>query len=179
MASFANDTASSSDSSHVRYYFTYGSNMHLQQMAQRCEESILYSKGRLEGYKWQVNSRGGANIVEGDGADFVEGLIFTVSSRDLDSLRRHEKISEGYFVEKEIDINIEKLSILHFEKQKTTRIADEMAYYQARIKTGGPLGSWNAILKKEASTQKHTCMFYEIFYATLILVLTCLKLKRM
>ncbi|KAH3941178.1 gamma-glutamylcyclotransferase [Parastagonospora nodorum] len=156
MASVTHDAVSSQDSSYGRFYFTYGSNMHLQQMAQRCEESILYSKGRLKGYKWQINSRGGANIVRGNDADFVEGLIFIVSSRDLDSLRKYEKISEGYFVEKEIDINIEKLSILAFERQKTTRIAEEIAMYRAEVGAGGPLGSWQARLKNEKRTKKNT-----------------------
>ncbi|USP79398.1 hypothetical protein yc1106_06672 [Curvularia clavata] len=156
MTSVANDAVSSHDNKYARFYFTYGSNMHLQQMAERCEESILYSKGRLKGYKWQINSRGGANIVRGDQTDYVEGLIFIISSRDLDSLRKYEKISEGYFVERKIDVNIEKLSISAFEGQRTTRVIEEMAIYRVTGDAERLLGSWKARLKMEEPLKKNT-----------------------
>lgn len=115
--------------------------------------------------------------MRGHDTDFVEGLIFIISPRDLDSLRKYEKISEGYFVEKEIDINVEKLSMPAFEEQKTTRVAEEMAMYRAEVEAGKPLGSWKAGLTMGKSIKKSKCMFDAVFYAPFVLLLTRIKLR--
>lgn len=47
-----------------RLYFAYGSNLSPEQMAHRCPDSIFLGKATLCGYRWQVNERGRANIVE-------------------------------------------------------------------------------------------------------------------
>ena len=75
-----------------RLYFAYGSNMHLQQMAARCHDSRLFAKGILRGYKWQINSRGGAKMIKGSLKDFVEGIAFTVSPSDVQALRNYEGV---------------------------------------------------------------------------------------
>ncbi|PSN69263.1 hypothetical protein BS50DRAFT_572429 [Corynespora cassiicola Philippines] len=49
-------------------YFGYGSNLWLEQMRTRCPESEYLGVARLDGYKWLINERGYANVVEvGDG----------------------------------------------------------------------------------------------------------------
>lgn len=47
-----------------RLYFAYGSNLSPEQMGRRCPDSIFLGKATLRGYRWQVNERGVANIVE-------------------------------------------------------------------------------------------------------------------
>jgi len=45
-------------------YFGYGSNLWLQQMKLRCPTSQYVGVARLNGYRWMINERGYANVVE-------------------------------------------------------------------------------------------------------------------
>jgi len=45
-------------------YFAYGSNLSLAQMNLRCPTSSYIGLARLRGYRWIINTRGYANIVE-------------------------------------------------------------------------------------------------------------------
>ena len=45
-------------------YLAYGSNLSTTQMSQRCPESRLVGVAVLEGWRWIINERGYANIVE-------------------------------------------------------------------------------------------------------------------
>ncbi|KAI0099791.1 hypothetical protein GGR51DRAFT_534402 [Nemania sp. FL0031] len=102
---------SSNDPTSEKHYFAFGSNMHLEQMAKRCPRSKLRGKGRLRGYKWQINKRGVANIVEGDPRDFVEGLLFAVTDPDIVTLDRNEGVSKGLYNKEKRRIECEPLSI--------------------------------------------------------------------
>ena len=77
-------------------YFAYGSNMHLTQMADRCPGSIFKGKGRLLGYRWQINERGVANIVESR-SNYVEGVIYEIDKGDRRQLDRNEGVGRGYY----------------------------------------------------------------------------------
>ena len=46
------------------FYFGYGSNMRKDQMIQRCPQSKFIGIGCLDGWRWQINERGYANVVE-------------------------------------------------------------------------------------------------------------------
>lgn len=78
------------------YYFAYGSNMSLKQMADRCPSSLFMGKGRLDGYRWQINQRGVANIVECEG-EYVEGLIYQIDAKDKRQLDRNEGVSLRFY----------------------------------------------------------------------------------
>ncbi|CRL22562.1 Gamma-glutamylcyclotransferase [Penicillium camemberti] len=78
------------------YYFAYGSNMSLKQMAERCPSSLFKGKGRIEGYRWQINQRGVANIVESRG-DYVEGLVYQIDATDKRKLNRSEGVALGFY----------------------------------------------------------------------------------
>lgn len=45
-------------------YFGSGSNLWLDQMARRCPDSEWLGIARLPGYRWIINSRGSANVVQ-------------------------------------------------------------------------------------------------------------------
>ncbi|KAI0146142.1 hypothetical protein GGR57DRAFT_479622 [Xylariaceae sp. FL1272] len=94
-----------------KLYFAFGSNMHLEQMAKRCPRSKLVAKGTLHNYKWQINDRGVANIVEADAEDFVEGLLFAVTHRDVVTLDINEGVSLGFYNKVDRLIEREPLSI--------------------------------------------------------------------
>lgn len=38
-------------------------------------------KGKVDGYRWQINQRGVANIVQCKG-EYVEGLIYQIGAKD-------------------------------------------------------------------------------------------------
>lgn len=78
------------------YYFAYGSNMSLKQMAERCPSSLFMGKGRIDGFRWQINQRGVANIVECEG-EYVEGLIYQIDAKDKRQLDRNEGVSLGFY----------------------------------------------------------------------------------
>ena len=50
--------------SNITIYFGYGSNLWRQQMEQRCPHSEYKGVARLNDYKWLINERGYANVVE-------------------------------------------------------------------------------------------------------------------
>ena len=77
-------------------YFAYGSNMALTQMASRCPSSTFEGKGRLLGYRWQINERGVGNIIESHG-DYVEGIVYEIDRDSRRQLDRNEGVGRGYY----------------------------------------------------------------------------------
>ncbi|KAI7768413.1 hypothetical protein ACKAV7_013422 [Fusarium commune] len=78
-------------------YFTYGSNLHLAQMAHRCPGSVFKGKATLESYRWQINERGVANVVESGSDHSVEGLLYMIGPKDERTLDRSEGVSKGFY----------------------------------------------------------------------------------
>jgi hypothetical protein len=76
-------------------YFAYGSNLHLAQMESRCPESRYQGLGILYDYKWQINTRGFANVIPSPG-DRVEGLCYLLSKKDERILDRSEGVPTAY-----------------------------------------------------------------------------------
>ncbi|KAJ5512841.1 hypothetical protein N7463_002393 [Penicillium fimorum] len=108
-------------------YFAYGSNMHLQQMAKRCPDSTIFAKGTLRNYKWQVNSRGGGNVVEGGPEDIVQGIVFKVSSSDIQTLRCCEGIEKQHFAEEKLAIEVECILEPEFRDRRTVDVVEMLA----------------------------------------------------
>ncbi|KAF5609350.1 uncharacterized protein FSUBG_4143 [Fusarium subglutinans] len=78
-------------------YFAYGSNLHLAQMAHRCPGSVFKGKATLESYRWQINERGVANVVESGSDHSVEGLLYMIGPKDERTLDRSEGVSKGFY----------------------------------------------------------------------------------
>lgn len=66
-------------------------------MAQRCPQSVFKGKATLPGYKWQINERGVANVVESAGDHVVEGLVYLVNRKDERTLDRSEGVARGFY----------------------------------------------------------------------------------
>jgi gamma-glutamylcyclotransferase len=91
-------------------YFGYGSNLWRQQMEQRCPHSEFQGVARLNDYKWLINERGYANIVQlpshSDDSqssseakayeDEVWGLVYTLQPTDEARLDRNEGVPVAY-----------------------------------------------------------------------------------
>lgn len=84
-----------------RLYFGYGSNLWKDQMIKRCPTSVYCGIARMKEYRWIINKRGYANIVQiGDGnndhTDEVWGLVFLLEDTDEVKLDLNEGVPEAY-----------------------------------------------------------------------------------
>lgn len=92
-------------------YFGYGSNLWLHQMDLRCPTSRYLGVARLSGYKWIINDRGYANIVEVSENDTVAlhisdaddnysnvvfGLVYSLQTTDEARLDVNEGVPIAY-----------------------------------------------------------------------------------
>ncbi|KAK3897046.1 hypothetical protein C8A05DRAFT_39411, partial [Staphylotrichum tortipilum] len=100
------DTARPLSQSRGLPYFAYGSNLHVAQMAQRCPDSVFLGKGTLPGYRWQINERGVANVVESPN-HCVQGLVFFVNPRDERALDRSEGVARSLYLKRSLPIIFE------------------------------------------------------------------------
>ena len=137
-------------------YFAYGSNMHLQQMAARCRDSRLFAKGILRSYKWQINSRGGANVVEGNQEDFVEGIVFTVSPSDVQALRHYENVKRQFYAERELDIEVERIRDTALEGRTPADAAGILALYKSESMLTKPNSSVDAASPEQNNTNSNS-----------------------
>ncbi|KAJ4362993.1 hypothetical protein N0V83_010110 [Neocucurbitaria cava] len=93
-------------------YFGYGSNLWLHQMRIRCPTSTYLGIARLNNYKWLINDRGYANVVEvpksqrhhpqkdntttGKYSNVVFGLVYTLQPSDEQRLDKNEGVPIAY-----------------------------------------------------------------------------------
>jgi gamma-glutamylcyclotransferase len=86
----------------VAYYFGYGSNLWLEQMAMRCPHSTFVGIAKLQDFRWMINHRGYANVVEHsppaatDQTWHVWGMVYTLTSSDMQRLDRNEGVPHAY-----------------------------------------------------------------------------------
>lgn len=80
----------------TKYYFAYGSNLHLRQMSRRCPGSRFIGRGRLFHYRWQINERGYANVIEAEG-HCVDGLVYEIDAQDEAQLDINEGVSKNAY----------------------------------------------------------------------------------
>lgn len=77
------------------YYFAYGSNMDQTQMAERCPKVVLIGSARLIGYRLAFTifspkrNCGCADILMSS-QDEVHGLLYSVTSKEMEALDRFE-----------------------------------------------------------------------------------------
>jgi cation transport regulator ChaC len=92
---------------HEILYFAYGSNLSTEQMRQRCPFSTPIGLGYLAGWRWIINERGYANVVElaahednknkgKEKESGVYGLLYLLPPADEAKLDRHEGVPWAY-----------------------------------------------------------------------------------
>jgi hypothetical protein len=141
------------------FYFGYGSNLWLKQMETRCPTSKYLGVARLDGYRWIINDRGYANVVEtntissseqdesttgagdeiekynGNFTDVVFGLVYSLQKEDEKRLDKNEGVPIAYTKE---DLNCtfwESRDGGWVDVRKKTRHAREMLVYIDRNRT--------------------------------------------
>jgi cation transport regulator ChaC len=83
------------------YYFAYGSNLSLKQMAERCPEAKPKFTAILPNYKviftgWSRKWRGGVATLRISQGAKVKGAVYEISARDLRLLDKHEDYPRTY-----------------------------------------------------------------------------------
>ncbi|RDA91202.1 hypothetical protein CP533_4837 [Ophiocordyceps camponoti-saundersi (nom. inval.)] len=86
-----------------RYYFAYGSNLHMDQMRRRCPNSRYIGRAELPDYRWQINERGYANIVAAQG-HLVQGLVYEIDAADEARLDLYEGVATNAYQKRHISV---------------------------------------------------------------------------
>lgn len=84
---------------HEVLYFAYGSNLSTEQMRQRCPYSTPVGLAYLSGWRWLINERGFANVVQTNDPDEqqgVYGLLYLLPPQDEELLDAHEGVPWAY-----------------------------------------------------------------------------------
>ena len=97
-------------------YFAYGSNMDKSQMKRRCSDSKFLGKAMIEGYwldftRESSNWDGGVADIVKDPDNFVWGILYDISDKDLESLDYYEACPVYYSVLSEYFSKRESLQI--------------------------------------------------------------------
>ncbi|KND89814.1 hypothetical protein TOPH_05522 [Tolypocladium ophioglossoides CBS 100239] len=95
-AAAATTTRPGADPRPTKYYFAYGSNLHVKQMKRRCPNSRYIGRARLADYRWQINERGYANVVAAEGR-WVDGLVYEIDDKDEAKLDINEGVSKNAY----------------------------------------------------------------------------------
>lgn len=94
----------------------------MAQMAMRCPTSVFKGKAILEGYKWQINQRGVANVIRTEDCSSVEGLVYSITPKDGRALDRSEGVSRGFYERHILEVTLEPHP--HLKNTGTPELAD-------------------------------------------------------
>ena len=76
-------------------YFAYGSNLDLEQMAQRCPDAEIVGPVKLENYELRFRGSGFATVAPQEGS-IVHGLLWKITPQCEQSLDRYEGYPRYY-----------------------------------------------------------------------------------
>ena len=92
-------------------YFAYGSNMDTGQMHNRCTDSRPIGTAELVGYRFIINSRGVATIVQDDSCT-VHGVLWQTTDEDEASLDQYEGVEYGTYLRKYLHVDTEDREVV-------------------------------------------------------------------
>lgn len=87
-------------------YFSYGSNMSPRQMARRCPGARPVGMAVLDHWRFQITTRGSANILPARG-NRVHGVLWRVELRHLFLLDQWEGVAHGYYQRKRVRVRFD------------------------------------------------------------------------
>ena len=80
----------------MRAYFAYGSDLWRQQMNERCPGHRVLGMGILTGYRWIINIRGHATLVQSV-HDLVFGVIYGIPESGEERLDQCSGVQAGHY----------------------------------------------------------------------------------
>lgn len=84
-------------------YFSYGSNMSPRQMARRCPGAQPIGSATLENWRFQITTRGAANIRPWRGSR-VHGVLWRVELRHIFLLDQWENVARGDYLRQRVRV---------------------------------------------------------------------------
>ena len=142
-----------------KVHFANGSNLHLRQMANRCPESRLLGIGRLWGYRWQINERGYANVVEHI-ASHVDGICYLLNDTDEAHLDINEGVGVGAYEKQilELEVLCQPATLVG---RDVVQIVNDGCLDQERSTADGPdYGLPRKSFKLSSSAQDSVCTIF-------------------
>lgn len=88
-------------------YFAYGSNMSPRQMQARCPGARFVGTAVLQGWRFIIAVRGGANIVRAPGCK-VHGVLWQVRREHIAALNRWEGVAQGVYRRRMISVDTDR-----------------------------------------------------------------------
>jgi len=136
--------------------FAYGTTMHRKYMRGECPHARLVGVGKLKGWKWVINSKKYANIVEtSDGwssssDEVVYGLVWSLTPHDFKRLGRSERHRSKRKKEK-ISIRLKKRHHSSYKKKKV------YVWYDAKHESSGHRAhsSYRHRMRKALKSARH------------------------
>jgi gamma-glutamylcyclotransferase (GGCT)/AIG2-like uncharacterized protein YtfP len=105
-------------------------------MNKRCPNNRIYGYGILKKYRWIVNERGYANIIDSE-EDEVHGVVYEISKSDERRLDSYEGVDKGFYEKqyKKVLVNNSLIECLvYVDPIKKVGLPSEE--YKIRIKRG-------------------------------------------
>ncbi|KAI6782529.1 Gamma-glutamylcyclotransferase-like protein [Emericellopsis cladophorae] len=76
-------------------------------MKRRCPNSKYIGRARLTNYRWQINERGYANVLEEDG-HWVDGLVYEINPVDEAKLDINEGVSKNAYMKRSLKVHLHR-----------------------------------------------------------------------
>jgi AIG2-like family len=95
-------------------YFAYGSNMSRAGMAARCPAARALGPARLDDYRFFIGIDGWASVTPSPG-DFVHGVLWALTPRDVAALHAYEGLHAGLY-------DVRRLPVRAGARRKTAMI---------------------------------------------------------
>ena len=77
-------------------YFSYGSNMDLAQMVERCPGSVVIGRATLPDHEFRIAAGGYGTVVPSPGA-VVHGILWNLPEEDEAALDVYEDLANGFY----------------------------------------------------------------------------------
>jgi gamma-glutamylcyclotransferase (GGCT)/AIG2-like uncharacterized protein YtfP len=113
----------------MKHCFSYGANMDLDKMFDRCPNAKFIEEGELKGYRFIINTHGVASIVP-DEASSVSGIIWKISEDDEAFLDHFEGVKGGWYTKHTVAVG---------EIADNTKVYDCLVYVASDSKEGKPI----------------------------------------
>lgn len=117
-------------------YFAYGSNMDETQMAHRCPKAERLANVTVYDYRFALDEAGVATILPSRG-DCVEGLLWSVTDSDVESLDRYEGVSSHCYRKETLAIDEYRPgyeALVYISNRELTPLRERSGYMDRIIK---------------------------------------------
>ncbi len=135
-----------------RFYFAYGSNMDIQQMARRCPEAELFGAASLTNYRLafggnSVGRCGGVATIKRKTGATTHGVLYLITARDEAALDRCEGVHLHQYRKKAVEVlyHGEMIDAMSYQLIDMTEKAPDFNYW-TKIRSVYETRQWDAAI---------------------------------